>query len=288
MLGCRSVARLARDPRLVDIASRWLDAPAIPFKATLFEKSPDANWLVSWHQDTALPMSERHDVAGWGPWSKKSGVTYAHAPARVLERVIALRVHLDDSTADNGPLRVLPGSHILGVLDDTQIHELSQRVPAGAVRCPRRWRHRHAPAARPRIVEGQRLKRRGAYCIWSTRRHSCSNQASRFAPPDLRRRGASPFARKSGSVPIYFRQKCAVNSTSTLKISRRPMSIASRADPGLRVSQRREVGRRAHRAETRADVVDRARPPTRTTTPGRGPWRAAQRSAPESCRNTER
>jgi ectoine hydroxylase-related dioxygenase (phytanoyl-CoA dioxygenase family) len=129
VLGCSPIAHLARDPRLVDIASRWLDATAIPFKATLFEKNPDANWLVSWHQDTALPMSERHDVAGWGPWSTKCGVTYAHAPGRVLERVIALRVHLDDSTADNGPLRVLPGSHTRGVLSDAQIHRLSERVP---------------------------------------------------------------------------------------------------------------------------------------------------------------
>jgi ectoine hydroxylase-related dioxygenase (phytanoyl-CoA dioxygenase family) len=128
ILGCNSVSRLARDSRLVDIASQWLDATAIPFKATLFEKSPDANWLVSWHQDTVLPMLERHDVAGWGPWSTKSGVTYAHAPGRVLEQVIALRVHIDDSTADNGPLRVLPESHIHGVLGDAQIHALSKRV----------------------------------------------------------------------------------------------------------------------------------------------------------------
>jgi ectoine hydroxylase-related dioxygenase (phytanoyl-CoA dioxygenase family) len=140
ILGCNAVAHLARDPRLVDIASRWLDATAIPFKATLFEKSPDANWLVSWHQDTALPMLVRHDLPGWGPWSIKAGVTYAHAPAGVLERVIALRIHLDDSDADNGPLRVIPGSHIHGVLGDTQIHEVSQRVtpvqctvPAGGV-----------------------------------------------------------------------------------------------------------------------------------------------------------
>jgi ectoine hydroxylase-related dioxygenase (phytanoyl-CoA dioxygenase family) len=129
ILRCRAVAHLAADPRLVDIASQWLDATAIPFKATLFEKNPDANWLVSWHQDTALPMTERHDVAGWGPWSKKCGVDYGHAPGRVLDRVIALRVHLDDSTADNGPLRVLPGSHSRGVLSDAQIHELSECVP---------------------------------------------------------------------------------------------------------------------------------------------------------------
>jgi ectoine hydroxylase-related dioxygenase (phytanoyl-CoA dioxygenase family) len=73
-------------------------------------------------------MSRRRDVAGWGPWSTKSGVTYVHAPSRVLESVIALRVHLDDSTADNGPLRVLPGSHTNGVLGDARIHELSYRV----------------------------------------------------------------------------------------------------------------------------------------------------------------
>jgi len=134
ILGCSSIARLAKDSRLIDLASRWLGAAAVPFKATLFDKSPDANWLVAWHQDTALPISEHRDVAGWGPWSEKSGVTYAHAPAHVLEQVIALRVHLDDSTPDNGPLRVLPRTHTAGVLSDAEIHELSLRVKP--VSCP--------------------------------------------------------------------------------------------------------------------------------------------------------
>jgi len=134
------VATVATDSRLTGIASKWLGADAVPFKATLFDKSPDANWLVAWHQDTALPMAQRFDTVGWGPWSDKAGVTYAHAPARVLERVVALRVHLDDSTADNGPLRVLPGTHTLGVLSDAEVHAHSLRVspvectaPAGGV-----------------------------------------------------------------------------------------------------------------------------------------------------------
>jgi ectoine hydroxylase-related dioxygenase (phytanoyl-CoA dioxygenase family) len=128
IMGCGAVARLARDPRLIDIASQWLGGAAIPFKATLFEKSTDANWLVSWHQDTALPLSRQHEAAGWGPWSTKSGVTYAHAPGRVLETIVALRVHLDDSTADNGTLRVLPESHFHGVLSDAQILHMSRRM----------------------------------------------------------------------------------------------------------------------------------------------------------------
>ena len=47
---------------------------AMPIRATLFDKSPASNWLVVWHQDTALPMRERRETAGWGPWSVKEGV----------------------------------------------------------------------------------------------------------------------------------------------------------------------------------------------------------------------
>lgn len=124
------VARLAGDDRLVSIASEALGARAFAFKATLFDKSPRSNWLVTWHQDTALPVRERRDVAGWSAWSLKAGVLHAHAPASALERIVALRVHLDDSTVTNGPLRVLPGTHRLGVLDDPRIDTCARTIPA--------------------------------------------------------------------------------------------------------------------------------------------------------------
>jgi ectoine hydroxylase-related dioxygenase (phytanoyl-CoA dioxygenase family) len=110
------------------IATEILGDGAFPYRATLFDKSATANWLVVWHQDTALPLRERHEVPGWGPWSMKEGVNYAHAPADALEQVLALRVHLDDSTSENGPLRVLPGTHTFGVLTDEQIHDLSLKI----------------------------------------------------------------------------------------------------------------------------------------------------------------
>jgi ectoine hydroxylase-related dioxygenase (phytanoyl-CoA dioxygenase family) len=116
-----AVASLANDPRLLGIAQNVLGTDAFPFRATLFDKSPDTNWLITWHQDTALPLREKHELPGWGPWSVKEGVTYAHAPAMVLEKVVALRLHLDDSTAENGPLRVIPRSHLRGVLTDQQV-----------------------------------------------------------------------------------------------------------------------------------------------------------------------
>ena len=128
LLSVPAIAALSRDPRLTGLAAEVLACDPVPFGATLFDKSPEANWLVVWHQDTALPLLEQRDVAGWGPWSKKGGVVYAHAPANALSQVVALRVHLDASTAENGPLRVLPGTHSLGVLSDQQIHSAAQRI----------------------------------------------------------------------------------------------------------------------------------------------------------------
>jgi ectoine hydroxylase-related dioxygenase (phytanoyl-CoA dioxygenase family) len=122
-----AVAALANDPRLLNLAREILGNDAFPFRATLFDKSPDANWLVVWHQDTALPLTRRGEMAGWGPWSVKEGIHYAHAPAHALDGVVALRVHLDDSTAHNGPLRAIPGTHKLGVLSDEAVVHLAQQ-----------------------------------------------------------------------------------------------------------------------------------------------------------------
>jgi ectoine hydroxylase-related dioxygenase (phytanoyl-CoA dioxygenase family) len=64
----------------------------------------------------------------------KEGVTYAHAPATALNQVLALRLHLDDCSQENGPLRVLPGTHAMGVLTDDQVSQLAkERSPVECV-----------------------------------------------------------------------------------------------------------------------------------------------------------
>jgi ectoine hydroxylase-related dioxygenase (phytanoyl-CoA dioxygenase family) len=128
-----AIRALAGDERLLEIGAGLLGRAAMPFRATLFDKSTQVNWLVAWHQDTALPLRRRVESIGWGPWSVKAGVVYAHAPAAVLAQVVALRVHLDDSTSANGPLRVLPGTHTLGVLSNERIAVLQRDI--GAVEC---------------------------------------------------------------------------------------------------------------------------------------------------------
>ncbi len=139
-LSLAPVAEIANHPDVTRLARAVLGPAAFPYRGTLFDKSRKSNWLVVWHQDTALPLRERREIAGWGPWSEKDGVTYAHAPAAALSQVLALRIHLDDSTEQNGPLRVLPRTHELGVLTDDQIHAFSTQiapveclVPAGGI-----------------------------------------------------------------------------------------------------------------------------------------------------------
>jgi len=127
VLALPEIRALADDPRLIDLAARSV-GKAQPFRATLFDKSALANWLVTWHQDTALPMRAQVDAAGWGPWSNKAGIVYAHAPASALARVVALRVSLDPSTDANGPLRVLPGTHVHGLLDGAAVERLGLEV----------------------------------------------------------------------------------------------------------------------------------------------------------------
>jgi ectoine hydroxylase-related dioxygenase (phytanoyl-CoA dioxygenase family) len=124
LLSNPAVTELATDRRMLVIAQSVLGSDAFPFKATLFDKSPDANWLITWHQDTALPLRKKQEMPGWGPWSTKEGISYAHAPASALERVVALRLHLDHSNHENGPLRVIPGSHLQGVLSDEQVEKI--------------------------------------------------------------------------------------------------------------------------------------------------------------------
>ena len=123
-----AISMVALDPRMTAIATEHLGAPAIPFRATLFDKAPGSNWLVRWHQDRALPLMERLEASGWGPWSLKGGVHYAQAPVDALQRVVALRLSLDDSAEDNGPLRVLPGTEGRGVLTDAEVTALAHEI----------------------------------------------------------------------------------------------------------------------------------------------------------------
>lgn len=120
MLRVPEVMRLAQS-LLVGLVRPHLPAEPVPVRGIYFDKRPETNWLVAWHQDLTLALKERVEVAGWGPWSMKDGVPHVQPPVECLEQMLTVRLHLDDADAHNGALRVLPGTHRLGRLEADSI-----------------------------------------------------------------------------------------------------------------------------------------------------------------------
>jgi len=44
-----------------------------------------------------IAVRERREAEGFGPWSEKEGVPHVQPPAEILEKMVAIRVHLDDT-----------------------------------------------------------------------------------------------------------------------------------------------------------------------------------------------
>jgi ectoine hydroxylase-related dioxygenase (phytanoyl-CoA dioxygenase family) len=86
-------------------------------KAIYFDKPAGSNWLVAWHQDLMINVDSRAtDLPGFGPWTAKAGWMAVQPPVDVLENTVTIRLHLDDCDATNGALKVVPGSHLGGVV----------------------------------------------------------------------------------------------------------------------------------------------------------------------------
>jgi hypothetical protein len=128
------IRSLADSAPVRNLVEPILGEKAFPVRALLFDKLPEANWKVPWHQDLSIAVKERRDVPGFGPWSEKAGVTHVQASPSVLERMLSVRLHLDPCGEENGPLRVLPGSHRHGKRSAGEIEV--QRKAIREVSCP--------------------------------------------------------------------------------------------------------------------------------------------------------
>jgi ectoine hydroxylase-related dioxygenase (phytanoyl-CoA dioxygenase family) len=156
LLAMPSIRRLARCETVRAAVEAVLGPDCFAVKGFLFNKSQDANWKVPWHQDVTIAVRDRRDLAGFGPWTRKGGVWHVQPPAGVMSRLLAIRLHLDDSGTDNGPLRVIAGSHNRGRLSAGQLASLTQRqavtclVPRGGALLMRPLLvHGSSPCSRP-------------------------------------------------------------------------------------------------------------------------------------------
>ena len=109
------------------VAASVLGECAKPVRAILFNKSPDSNWSLAWHQDRTICVKEMREVPGFGPWTIKSGMHHVAPPFELLARMVTLRAHLDDVPATNAPLLVAPGSHNFGRIPVSDVDEIVRR-----------------------------------------------------------------------------------------------------------------------------------------------------------------
>jgi ectoine hydroxylase-related dioxygenase (phytanoyl-CoA dioxygenase family) len=115
------------------VAASVLGRACRPVRAILFDKTPDTNWSLAWHQDRTIAVAERIEVGGFGPWTLKNGLLHVAPPFELLAEMATLRVHLDPVPATNAPLMIAPGSHRLGRIPETEVPDVVRRC--GAVAC---------------------------------------------------------------------------------------------------------------------------------------------------------
>lgn len=121
LLDVQLVREVATKGPVFELVVRALGSAAFPVRAILFDKQPGVNWDLGYHQDRAIAVKEQRDVDGFHGWSVKEGVPHVIPPASVLEGMLSARIHLDDCGEGNGPLRVSPGTHKLGIIDKASV-----------------------------------------------------------------------------------------------------------------------------------------------------------------------
>lgn len=97
-----------------------LDAPGMNYrcvKSTYYDKPSGSNWELSFHQDICVNLNKMLTGHQFCSWAKRKNYYEAKASADILEKTITLRLHLDDCGKENGALKIVPGSHKMGLID---------------------------------------------------------------------------------------------------------------------------------------------------------------------------
>jgi len=106
-----------------------LDPDAKPVRIITFNKSRNNNWGVPWHQDRVISLANKHSVDGFHNWTKKSDKWHCEPPITILENMLFVRVHLDDTDSTNGAMQIAIGSHKQGIVSSQNAAKLVEQYP---------------------------------------------------------------------------------------------------------------------------------------------------------------
>ncbi|HEU6448735.1 MAG TPA: phytanoyl-CoA dioxygenase family protein [Verrucomicrobiae bacterium] len=121
-----SVEAIATSSQLISVLEKITGEKLFPVRAIFFDKTVESNWMVPWHQDLAIAVAEKIETPDFAGWSIKDEVLHVHPPQQILEKMVTVRLHLDNCDVQNGALKVISGSHQNGKLNANQIADLTR------------------------------------------------------------------------------------------------------------------------------------------------------------------
>jgi ectoine hydroxylase-related dioxygenase (phytanoyl-CoA dioxygenase family) len=110
-----------------------LENESVAIQAIAFDKTPETNWKVAWHQDLMFPLARKVSAPGYTLACVKDGTPFARPPVAVLADLTAVRLSLDACGLENGPLRISPATHQHGIIPAGQVMDHVAR--AGDITC---------------------------------------------------------------------------------------------------------------------------------------------------------
>jgi ectoine hydroxylase-related dioxygenase (phytanoyl-CoA dioxygenase family) len=100
---------------LKKIMSSYLAEGYFITKSIYFDKPEMSNWFVPYHQDLTINVNKKADLEGYHKWTVKGNQFGVIPPISILENNFTIRIHLDETTQDNGALKVINKSHTKGI-----------------------------------------------------------------------------------------------------------------------------------------------------------------------------
>jgi ectoine hydroxylase-related dioxygenase (phytanoyl-CoA dioxygenase family) len=123
---------------LKSVLTQFLGNKYFVVKSIYFDKPQTSNWYVSYHQDLTISVDKKLVLNGFEFWTTKQNQFAVQPPLDILQNVVTVRIHLDDTDENNGALKVVPKSHSKGIyrpetIDWTVENEVSCKVSKGGI-----------------------------------------------------------------------------------------------------------------------------------------------------------
>ena len=110
------LSSLLFNKKLIELLSDLSESEYFLTKAIYFDKPSESNWFVAYHQDLSISVNKRMDLENYSNWTFKKGQYGVQPPIDILQNTITIRIHLDKTNKNNGALKIIPKSHLNGIV----------------------------------------------------------------------------------------------------------------------------------------------------------------------------